>query len=286
MDSVALRLQKLEKRIQALILADISEARAETGRFGPTSVLDLFDQIGLARPARISNVFASLEKGDLLSRKPGRGDVWRLTPQGKHEARSVFSELEFSELLAESVASEGSNLGHTRHPLVPPALAPPELNQPLSRFLENHPFELNVFAMTRYPDESEDTNDPVGPALAAAREVCNLHGLELHLASQRSIADELWTNVAGHMWGSHYGIGFFENRKGEGLNTNLAIEIGSMLMTGRRCALLKDSSVQEMPTDLVGKIYKSVDLEDSRSVSSAIHSWIREDLGLGACNEC
>jgi hypothetical protein len=88
------------------------------------------------------------------------------------------------------------------------------------------------------------------------------------------------------MWASQYGIAFFEDRRNRGLNYNLTIEVGSMLITGRRCALLKDSSIPRMPTDLVGKIYKSVDLDDPKTVSHALHVWIRDDLNLGSCPSC
>jgi hypothetical protein len=115
-------------------------------------------------------------------------------------------------------------------------------------------------------------------ALAIARDVCKSHGLEFHLASDRAFSDDLWTNVAGHMWASTYGIAFFENRRGKGLNYNLTIEVGSMLITGRRCALLKDDSISSMPTDLVGRIYKSVNLDDLQTVEKAVEGWITSDL--------
>ena len=67
---------------------------------------------------------------------------------------------------------------------------------------------------------------------------------------------------------------------------NLTIEVGSMLITGRRCALLKDVSIKKMPTDLVGQIYKAVDLTDPKQVGTAIHGWLRDDLNLGACQAC
>jgi hypothetical protein len=139
--------------------------------------------------------------------------------------------------------------------------------------------------MTRFPETGADP-DPVAPALDAAEAACRLHGLEFHLASERAIHDDLWTNVAAHMWASQYDVAFFENRKARGLNYNLTIEVGSMLMTGRRCALLKDRSIDKMPTDLVGRIYKAVDLDKIDTITSALHEWIREDLGLGACPAC
>ena len=98
--------------------------------------------------------------------------------------------------------------------------------------------------------------------------------------------DDLWTNVAAHMWASRYGIAFFEDRVDRGMNYNLTTEVGSMLMTGRRCALLKDASIERLPTDLVGRIRKDIDLDDLSTVSEALHRWIRHDLSLGACPDC
>ena len=88
------------------------------------------------------------------------------------------------------------------------------------------------------------------------------------------------------MWASRYGIAFFEDRVERGMNYNLTIEVGAMLMTGRRCALLKDKSVERMPTDLIGRIRKDVDLDDLSTVVQALHTWIRDDLSLGSCPAC
>ena len=141
--------------------------------------------------------------------------------------------------------------------------------------------------MTRFPDDQDESDsDPLTGALEAIREACRLHGLEFHLASDRMIVDDLWANVAAHMWACRYGIAFFENRKGRGINYNLTTEVGSMLMGGRRLALLKDASIEKLPTDLVGKIYKNVDFDDLDATAAAIHVWLRDDLVLGPCARC
>lgn len=146
----------------------------------------------------------------------------------------------------------------------------------------------NVFGMTRFPDHDEEPegSDPVAAALAATDAALGGHGLRFLLASQRALVDDLWGNVSAHMWASSYGVAFFENRRGRGLNYNLVIEVGAMLMAGRRCLLLKDTSIERMPTDLVGLIYKSVDLDETDTVARAVHEWAKEDLALGACVEC
>ncbi len=141
--------------------------------------------------------------------------------------------------------------------------------------------------MTRFPDEQDQSDlDPLVGVLDAVRAACAAHGLEFHLASDRMITDDVWANVAAHMWACRYGIAFFEDRKGQGINYNLTIEVGGMLVAGRRLALLKDRSIERLPTDVVGKIYKSVDFDDRDGTTGAIHLWLRDDLLLGSCPQC
>ena len=189
-------------------------------------------------------------------------------------------------LMAEVQVAGSSFFSGAVHPLLPPEVAPPELAGALRRFLKEHPFETNVFGMTRFPEEDPNEVDPVSSVLDAVRAVVAMHGLEFHLASQHAIVDDLWANVSADMWAAKFGIAFFENRRDCGVNQNIMIEVGAMLITGRRCALLKDVSIDRMPTDLVGRIYKPVDLTDLATVEDAVHGWLREDLCLGDCVNC
>lgn len=284
-DSVSLRVQGLDLGGQVLVLGRIAESRTESGRFSPGHIDDLFQELGLPRPSRVSNLLAKLESAKLIARRKGRGEVWVLTPKGRAESETIVSQVDLSRLVSETRAGNLPLLGEIRHPLVPPELAPPEIRQVIHQFLENHPFDRNVFGMTRYPDP-EGNPDPLSEALEVCGEVCERHGLEFHLAKERSISDDLWTNVAAHMWASRYGIALVEDREAGGLNYNLTAEVGAMIMTGRRCALLKDQTIESLPTDFVGKIYRTIDLDDSNTVSEALHGWIREDLGLGPCDAC
>ena len=190
-------------------------------------------------------------------------------------------------LLAESLPG-GADLGHFRHPLIPSSLAPPQLVRPVAEFAKTSPPAGHVFGMMRFPDDDEkpDGPDPVAAALKATDTALDRHGLRFLLASQRALVDDLWGNVAAHMWASNFGVAFFEDRRSRGMNYNLVIEVGAMLMAGRRCLLLKDTSIKRMPTDLVGFIYKSVDLDDPATVTRAAHEWAREDLALGRCKGC
>lgn len=278
MDSIGSRVQNLALNSQVLVIGRLLQDRSETGTFAPAEVDGLFDEIGLPRPAKTSNVLTALKTKGLLSTLRNARGAWMLTPNGRSAAQDLVSDMDLAALVAEASRPQATVLGATAHPVIPPSLAPPALVGPLRAFLAEHPFERNVFGMTRFPSAKEGELDPIAPALEKAAEICAAHGLVFHLAADRSIVDDLWPNVAAHMWGCRYGIAFFESRTPRGLNYNLNIEVGSCLVLGRRMALLKDSTVEAMPTDLVGHIYHSVDLDDPETVSAALDTWIGSSL--------
>jgi hypothetical protein len=196
--------------------------------------------------------------------------------------------LDVAAVEAEIAATSSAELANAPHVLLPPEMAPARWALGIGRLLERFPFDQNVFCMTRFQkDEREaDYPDPLRNAIEAIRTALAGHGLHLHLASDRAADDELFGNVAAHMWACKYGVGLFETRFGSEFNDNLQIEVGGMLITGRRVALIKDRDTPAMPTDFVGHIYKSVDLDESEAVTAAMHHWAAEDLGLGRCQQC
>jgi hypothetical protein len=288
MDSVGVRVQALSEAEQVLALARLALARAGAQDFSAHAVNGLFHELSLPEPAKTHNVLAALERRGLVRRGKSYG-LWRVTPKGRAESEEVVSGIDLAALTAEASAT-GARLGGAAHPVILPEFgAPPELIPILREFLERHEFDRNVFGMTRFPTEgSAEPPDPVRGALNSARRACDAHGLEFHLANDRQLHDDLWMNLAAHMWASRYGIGFFEDlaEPPRGLNYNLTTEVGSMLITGRRCCLLRDPSVESLPTDLVGRIRKDVELRDPEAVEETTHTWIREDLGLGSCPIC
>lgn len=283
--SVSLRVQRMDASDTAVVLGRFASDHSTDGTFSPKDLDAAYLQAGVPVPSKVSNLIASLRRLSYV--RPGnRPSSWKLTPVGRARTEELLDAMDLAALKAEALASNGSMLAGEVHSIVSPMFAPPGMIGPLRDFLSKHPFETNVFGMTRFPQETGDVIDPVAPAIEVARKACAAHGLSFHLASDRAILDDLWSNVAAHMWASHYGIAFFEDQMKRGLNYNLTIEVGSMLMAGRRCALLKDRSIEKLPTDLVGHIYRPVDLADIGSVSDAVHGWLRDDLALGTCPNC
>ena len=169
--------------------------------------------------------------------------------------------------------------------MLPPELAPPRWAEGIKALMERSPFETNVLCMTRFP-KAGYPDDPVQGVIDTVKGALASHGLTLYLASDAIVEDTLFANVAAYMWACQYGFALFEDRIGLGLNYNLVIEVGAMIMAGRACALLKDTTAPDMPTDLVGHIYKPVDFGDLATVNVAAHLWAADDVGLGRCPAC
>lgn len=277
MDPVGLRLQALAPRDQVLALARLAETRLPNGLFAVGDIDELFDHIGLPPPPRTRDAVSVLVKDGLLhrDRRATAPRINKLTPTGRSRAQALASDMDLRAVLLEAGHTVGA-LGDTPHPEIPPSLAPPALIKPLRHFFESFPFESNVFGMTRFPDKDKRNRlDPIAPAIEVAREACVEYGLTLHLASDNQIMPEVWANVAAHMWGSRYGIAFFERRTEGGLNHNLTIEVGGCLTLGRKQALLRDTTVKKMPSDLTGHIYHSVDLGDTPGVKAEVSTWLK-----------
>jgi hypothetical protein len=270
---------------QVLVLGQLAGYRNGDRRFTEDEVLQLFDDLRVPAPDVRRAIRQLGSTHHLVTRVDGR---LSLTPEGDRRVADLFGDLDLEQLEPQLIDVPGAELGHARHTVIPWTLAPVKWADAIRRYIEDdHAFDTNVFCMTRFPrDEEDQLPDPVREVITLARAVMAEHGLTLHLASDAIIDDDLWGNVAAHGWASRYGIGLFEQRVAAFLNPNLIIEVGAMMMTGRRCALLRDVTVDQMPTDFVGQIYKGVDFGDLDAVAKELHAWCASDLGLGRCATC
>lgn len=213
---------------------------------------------------------------------------WSLSPEGAQLVIELMGGIDARAVLAELSAADGTEFGHALHTVIPPTLAPIKWQRAIQQMLREYDFDTNVFCMTRFPRSTSDAEylDPIENVIPAARTALADHGLRLHLASDRTLDDDLYGNIAAHMWACRYGIALFENRLDRGLNENMIIEVGSMVITGRRCALLKDVTIPNLPTDFSGQLYKPVDFADIGALSTVLHRWVAHDLARGCCASC
>jgi hypothetical protein len=279
-ESLRLRLQVLPPQNRVLAVGALAAMTAEGGAFSTRQVAELMTELRLPPISNLSDALSRLRQQDLLMR-PSR-NLWALTPKGTAHLEAGVSHVPVHALASDLGRVSGSEFGERQHTLIPPFLGPMSTAPGLTRILADSAFDQNVMLITRFPKGPEDHFAQLIPKL---REATAAHGLKLQVASDGMAEDTLWANVVTYMWASKYAIVLMDSAD-EVLNSNVLIEIGGMLMTGRRCAILRDKSVPAMPSDLVGHIYKPTDLSDHEASVDHIHQWIRDDLGLGECADC
>lgn len=276
-------IQRLPSRgAQVLAIAHLAALGQRDGWFAPADISALFEQLRIPPPGNVSQELARLRGvGHVVRRKTI--PAWSISPKGEQALITILGELPAAPI----GAGTGTELGE-RHQLIPPALAPHAWQLALAALNEKHPFERNVFLMTRFPTRADD---PLTGVIRTAQKVCALHGFNLLRADDQHADPILPSNVFAHMWASQYGLALLEvfgdpPRKSAALNENLILEVGGMLMTGRRCAILRDAGVQKVPTDLVAHIYHQADFRDLDAVEPALHHALVKDFGASRCPGC
>ena len=162
----------------------------------------------------------------------------------------------------------------------PRALAGYEALQPvLDAFSADHPkFEQNVFVAMRFRGNEQFTEID-----RAVREALAAYGLTGQRADDKvySVDGDLWNNVCVYMMGCKYAACIFEEIDERDFNPNVAIEYGFLRAMNRQILLLKEQRVPTMPTDMVGKMYRTFDsYKISQTISAQITLWAERDLGL------
>jgi len=140
------------------------------------------------------------------------------------------------------------------------------------------PLPRSVFVMMRYggTEQSAAIEQSITDTLKS-------YGLVARLAKDKAYSDDLWENARVYMHASRYGIAIFEEIDQRAFNPNVAMEVGYMYALGRRLLLLKERRMPAMPTDIVGRIYRSFDsYKIPETMGREVRQWIERDLGIHA----
>lgn len=150
---------------------------------------------------------------------------------------------------------------------------PPELLPYIDQFRkERADPRKNAFIMMRFGEGRRHQ-----AIVDAIRNSLALHGIVALRADDKTYAEYLMANVRTYMHGCGFGVAVFEHIESETHNPNVALEVGYMLALGKRVCLLKDKTLKQLPTDMMGSLYSEFDLDDvDASIQSALHRWLRQ----------
>lgn len=105
--------------------------------------------------------------------------------------------------------------------------------------------------------------------------VLSKYGLRGFLARDVKFHDLLWEHVRTCMENSRYAIIVFEKILEPDFNPNVALELGYMLAIGKECLILKDSSMKNLHSDVMGHLYESFDSYNiEETISTSLESWL------------
>jgi nucleoside 2-deoxyribosyltransferase len=92
----------------------------------------------------------------------------------------------------------------------------------------------------------------------------------------------MW-NVRTYMHGCDFGVAVFERIEHENGTPNVAFEVGYLGALIKPVCILKDRTLQTLPTDLLGSLYYEFDVENlKKSIKTALRQWVaRQAFGNG-----
>ena len=163
------------------------------------------------------------------------------------------------------------------------------LSGDIDRFHADNPFDNSVFVMMKFPDKKRMETWQLlclEDLFTAVEQELHRHGLVALRADKKTYATnkQIWDNLCIYMLGSKYGIAILEDRVGDELNPNVALEYGFMKGLGREAVILEEASFRHVRADLVGTIPKKFEIDsahkvDVRSLKDAVAEWLT-DVGI------
>ena len=153
---------------------------------------------------------------------------------------------------------------------------PTELAESLKRFRKDHPNPSRcAFIMMRF-----GTTKAHNEIAQSIRNALGSHGIKALRADDKDYHDDLFWNILTYIYGCHFGIAVFERIEQEEFNPNISLEVGYMMALRKPVLLLKDRTLKNLNTDLIGKLYKTFDPQSiSDSVRPQLERWLT-DKGL------
>jgi len=150
-----------------------------------------------------------------------------------------------------------------------------DFNKLMKDFKSDFPYDKNVFIMIKYSDADYFKN--IEETITKALKNSNLTG---HFAKDSGKCKTLWNNVELYMNCCKYGIIVFEEIDRRTINPNISIELGYMLGQQKRCLVLKEKRMTDLPTNIGGLIYHEFDFLKLETLNSEIENWIIKDLKI------
>lgn len=96
-------------------------------------------------------------------------------------------------------------------------------------------------------------------------------------ADDKEYHTDLYYNILSYIYAADFGIAVFERISDEIYNPNVAFEVGYMTALNKPICLLKEKTLKNLPTDIIGKLYKSFDLANlEETLDKSLSKWMND----------
>ena len=110
-------------------------------------------------------------------------------------------------------------------------------------------------------------------------------GVNLLRADDKSYSDDLFENIRLYADCCSFGVAVFDRIENDYFNPNVSLEVGLMIGRQKPILLLKDDTIQVLPTDLVGKLYVPLNIhEPEDGLKDRLRKWM-DDNGINPCSK-
>jgi hypothetical protein len=176
----------------------------------------------------------------------------------------------FSEYLELSENKEINHLTYFNH------TSSSNISDALRKFQLDYPISLKA-AIVIMPFTQSDLHKKI---YATIKETLKKYDISALRADEKSYHDELWPNIVTYMQGCGSCIAVLERLMADEFNPNVTLEIGYMLALEKPICLLKDQTIKNLQSDLIGRLYQNFDSQHPETtIPDVLIKWL-QDKGI------
>jgi hypothetical protein len=148
-----------------------------------------------------------------------------------------------------------------------------DLIDSLTNFKKDYPNPQKCcFLMMKFEDSNEQTK-----IVKLLKSEFSKRGLNLIRVDDKAYSDDLFVNIKTYMHGCSFGLALFERINSNYFNPNVSLEVGYMMALKKPILFLKDKNLDSLHSDLVGKLYYTFDVQNSKkSIPLILEKWLKE----------
>lgn len=149
----------------------------------------------------------------------------------------------------------------------------PELKPFIEKFKKDYPNPYKcAFIMMKFKDT------PMHKQITESiRDICAKYDIKALRADDKRYSDSLLSNIRTYMHGCSFGIAIFDRVMENEFNPNVSLEVGYMMGLNKPVCLLKDSTLTQLHTDIVGQLYEPFNVHDiNNTIQVVLEKWLIE----------